>query len=199
MTQIARKYVLRRFLPKILLPFRISDDIKEFCERLLSVERPCDDAVKISDINLLGDVSIVPLDNDERQLFEAAHIPLVNTCYQRMIIKRVKYHSKIYARWGKKTFDGGVHLEDNSFGTIQRIFTTGNIVYVIIRSLTIERSPIVNHSSNNVKPSHFKVCNLYPYGNLRLIRAAEICAECILLETDSGMFLSVSPNTFQKD
>ena len=201
-TQLARKYSTIRFLPKILASVQITEDVQEFCDYILVLTKRSKEATKFAGVTLLGEGSFEPLTDEESQLLERASLPKESICYQRMIFNGIKYHSAMYKRQGKKTFDGGVFLKDETYGIIRRILVWENRVFMMIRNIDIEPNlPIVTNSSTTppCQVTHIKVCKLYPYGELRLVRATEVYSKCIVLKTALGTYVTVPPNMYHKD
>lgn len=200
-TQISRKYTAIRFLPKLLSSVQVTDNVEEFCDDILFLVKRCKEVQKLVGVTLLGESCDEPLTEEESELFEGANLPKDSACYERMIFKRVKYHSEMCKRQGKKTFDGGVLLKDQTYGVIRRILVVRHQVVLVIRSINIEQNMCIVTAvgPNAARVPHIKVCDLYPYGDLRLVNATEACAKCIVMTTDMGTYASVLPNNFEKD
>ncbi|KAJ1528955.1 hypothetical protein ONE63_007323 [Megalurothrips usitatus] len=119
----------------------------------------------------------------------------------RVIIRGTVYQSSNYPKQGKKSYDSAVKLQDGTCAIIERVIIHSKKVYVILRNLIVEHNVYISkHDRIGAKCTHIKVCGLYPFGNLRVERANNIVAKCVLLTCDRlRTYIAESPNNYETD
>jgi len=181
----------------MLRVFPISDKVKMFCDSLVP-RRMSKNISKCNAIKLLGGAAVAPLSSFEKKALTDANLPVDLYCHHRMIISGILYDSQTYPKKGDRSNNTVVKISDGKFGVILRILVAGKVVYVILRDINIDNIPIVKHDCG-ASCSHIKVCSLYPFGGLRVIRAKQLVSKCVFLKYDNTCYVAEFPNTIEKD
>ena len=202
--QICRRYATQRFMPKILQPYDIQDRVEVFCNNLLMTTRRSQVATRVAEIVLLDSCVHVPLDDYLSRAFQVANLPQIEECYPRAIVNGVLYHSMTYKRRGKKSFDAAVFLRDGTCGIIERIFLRQGCVFFLLKTLEMEHDTYVCEyriagNFENARAPHIRVCSLYPFGDLKIVRANLARSKCIYLKLSHRTYVTTFPNVFEKD
>ncbi|KAJ1519060.1 hypothetical protein ONE63_011303 [Megalurothrips usitatus] len=196
-SQIAKKYMTYRCVPLMIKVFPISDVVNVFCNSLVP-KRMSINSTKCNAITVLGAAAIAPLSPSEVKALTTANLPTDLLCHHRMVINGVLYDSQTYPRKGNRSNNTVVKTSEGKFGVIVRIFVASNMLYVILRDINIDNVSIVKHDSG-ASCSHIKVCCLYPYGGLRVIRAKAVVSKCVFLKYNNSHYVAEFPNNIEKD
>ena len=197
MSQISNKYMTYRCLPVIVDHFIVSDRVLEYCSNLVP-KRRCRVASKFDGIVLLGDPDVLKLSNVESKALEEANLPKRLECHHRMILKGTMYHGLTYPRKGIKSYDSAVKTGEGKFGVILRILVVDEEVYVILKNIEVSPGVYVTNYAN-AKAEHIKVCDLYPFGSVKVLKATSVIAKCVFLRYGVVSYVCEFPNLFEKD
>lgn len=199
MKQIANKYMTYRCLPKITDNFIVSDDVMTFCEGLIP-RRMSKHASKYCNVTVLGPEGIEPLSIEHSTLLAKANLAPGLSCFHRMIVKGVKYHSVTYPKSGTRTCDTIAKTSDGKFCKILRIFVVSKQAYVLVRIINIAVNETIVRHQLGPMCKHLHVCTPYPFSNnLEVLKANAISSKCVFLKQASNILIAEFPNMFEKD
>jgi len=180
-----------RFLPKVTACYAVSDNVADYGKDLLIVRKRCHSVRRINEITLF-ESSSVPPEGAVCQLLANNRIPSDVPIYTRFIFKGVVDYTKSYIRPKQKSNDFTVRLKDGSYGVIESCLVWRDIAYLVVRSIHLAPNTFVVENGT-CKAAHIKVCGMYPFGDLKLVKIKNLSAKCLFLDTRNQLYLTVSP------
>lgn len=194
-SQIVSKYSVCKFLPHLLKVYDVSDEVLKFCSDLMCYKR-FSNASKVGDTTLIGNQKFIPLQADERHIFEANGVNATGGFYERLIRNRILYHGRLYSRRGEKSDDSVVRLKDGSYAAIWRIVKRmdGQIV-LFLRKINVERDFV----AGGCRAKHIKLCSPVVYGDFFFSNVQDIVTKSIIMPCRYATYIADFPNTIEKD
>lgn len=205
-SQIARKYLMCKSMPKIMEMYYINQTTLDYCQEILCY-RYAKEMQEYNSVKILGNPIFLRLAPDELLTFRNSGHHVTSCSFQRMLIDNVMYHAGVYRRKGVKSETSVVRLQSGQFSKIERIIDPAHFrgsgepqVLLMLRNINVlPRNQFVTHLSG-ARAEHIWKCSPVMYGDLSIVTADLIKEIAILIEcTDDSKYISVYPNMYEQD
>lgn len=201
LNQIAEKYSKCKALPKVVSMYHTGERFLNYCQDIMTYQSS-QIAFKFDSVTVLGSLKSYPLDEEERNAFQANGMNITPLSYERMLIRGVMYHARCYTRRGEKSDSSVVQLFSGRFGAILRIIQPSNgepRVRVLLSEIqTLPRQPIVSHQCG-ARAEHILVCAPIVFSGLYFVYADDIKQLAILIDCQDKTYVTTFPNVIEKD
>lgn len=200
-TQICRKYVMTKSVPKLLLNnYRASENVLKFCCDTIGLKYLKNYIRGKNSETMLGRQIIHELTDTQKQACIDKGLSITSAhCASRVVVGGKLFHARKTTRQ-KRACDSCVRLSSGQYALIDVIFTHNynqiqgeGDVYLLVTKLNIALDP------SPLLVPHIKQCSLDPFGDVELITSVDITKKCIFYNCSQKCFVAEITNFYETD